>query len=94
MAGVKPPFRLTSRTGRAVRALHGACPGGHFGLKKGHVRGACAAQNVPFASGPGYACWDCLRQRMPASRNSSISPSSTADGLPTSCSVRRSLTIW
>src|SRR4051812_30355797 len=34
------------------------------------------------------------RQRMPASMNSSISPSNTADGLPTSKFVRRSFTIW
>ena len=34
------------------------------------------------------------RQRMPLSRNSSISPSKTALGLPVSYSVRRSLTIW
>ena len=36
----------------------------------------------------------CLRQRIPASMKSSISPSSTAAVLPVSCSVRRSLTIW
>src|SRR5215207_9107874 len=36
----------------------------------------------------------CFRQRMPASMNSSISPSRTAPVLPVSCSVRRSLTIW
>ena len=35
-----------------------------------------------------------VRQRIPASMKSSISPSNTADVLPTSCSVRRSLTIW
>ena len=40
---------------------------------------------------PGDCC--CRRQRMAASRKSSISPSRTACGLPTSCSVRRSLTI-
>ena len=34
------------------------------------------------------------RQRMAASMKPSISPSSTAPGLPTSYSVRRSLTIW
>ena len=33
------------------------------------------------------------RQRMPASIKSSISPSSTDAALPTSCSVRKSLTI-
>lgn len=36
----------------------------------------------------------CLRQRMPASMNSSIWPSSTCEGLPSSCSVRRSFTSW
>jgi len=34
------------------------------------------------------------RHRIPASIKSSISPSNTAPVLPTSCSVRRSLTIW
>ena len=34
------------------------------------------------------------RQRMPASRKPSMSPSSTDCGLPDSYSVRRSLTIW
>ena len=34
------------------------------------------------------------RQRMPASRNASMSPSKTAWGLPTSYSVRRSFTSW
>ncbi len=34
------------------------------------------------------------RQRMAASMNASMSPSSTAEGLPSSWSVRRSLTIW
>ena len=34
------------------------------------------------------------RQRMPASRNGSMSPSKTACGLPVSYSVRRSLTSW
>ncbi len=34
------------------------------------------------------------RQRMPASRNGSMSPSNTACGLPLSYSVRRSLTSW
>lgn len=33
-------------------------------------------------------------QRIPASMKPSMSPSNTADGLPVSYSVRRSLTIW
>ena len=41
-----------------------------------------------------YSSSRLLRQRIPASRNPSMSPSSTAVGLPTSYSVRRSFTIW
>ncbi len=41
-----------------------------------------------------YASRSCeRRQRIPASMKSSIAPSNTAPVLPTSCSVRRSLTI-
>src|SRR5690349_3807068 len=45
----------------------------------------------------GYAAFVsscCLRHRIPASINPSMSPSNTAAGLPVSCSVRRSFTIW
>ena len=42
---------------------------------------------------PDQAAW-LRRQRMPASMKPSMSPSSTAVGLPTSYSVRRSFTIW
>jgi hypothetical protein len=50
----------------------------------------------PFSVAGGYlaALRLSVRQRMPASMKSSIAPSNTADVLPTSCSVRRSLTIW
>ena len=41
---------------------------------------------------PSTSC--CLRQRMPASMKSSISPSKIAEVLPDSYSVRRSFTIW
>ena len=38
MAGVKPPFRLTSDPGKAVLTLHPAWSTWHNGLKKEHVR--------------------------------------------------------
>ena len=46
-----------------------------------------------LATGHDSRSW-LRRQRTPASMNSSMSPSKTFSGLPTSCSVRRSLTIW
>lgn len=69
------------------RRLHGRSPAGLPGL---------ATPRRTYDGGSGQAsARSCARfQRTPASMKSSMSPSSTASVLPTSCSVRRSLTIW
>ncbi len=57
-----------------------------------HKGGSCHVDKA--LDGAGSYLSRCLRQRIPASRKPSISPLNTDSGLPTSCSVRRSLTIW
>src|SRR4051794_10610823 len=52
-------------------------------------------EEAPLHTGHvGFSFSPVRRQRMPASMKSSMSPSKTPLVLPTSCSVRRSLTIW
>ncbi|CAL9520590.1 hypothetical protein SUDANB70_03839 [Streptomyces sp. enrichment culture] len=69
--------------------------GARFGCRNDkcrHEGGSCHVDKALRGAGPYFS--RCLRQRIPASRKPSISPLNTESGLPTSCSVRRSLTIW
>ncbi len=104
--GVKVVPRALSRY--RTYAGHKGMKNCHLGYVSGIEKGNCRPWDssclVDKAAGgcPGGNTRDlravyfsrCLRQRIPASRKPSISPLKTDSGLPTSCSVRRSLTIW